>query len=120
MKFQFTAENVVSYVEDDVVVVSFADSMSDEPQRYLILSQALFDSGDDDGQISVEYGADGDSVNTDVLSARLNSEGFELKLDPAAAGVSEFQIDLVAPLTDEHRAHLAQVFHKSKGNFSIE
>ena len=119
MKFEFTAKSVVSYIEDDVCVVSFTDTSSDEPEKYLILSQALFDSGDDDEAISIEYGENGDSVTSEIVSARLESKSFVLEVDPAIVGVSEFRISMDSPASEELREHLKKIFSKSPAKFAL-
>ncbi|MGN6649120.1 hypothetical protein [Trinickia sp.] len=119
MRFEFTAESVVSYIEDDVCVVSFADTPSDEPEKYLILSQALFDSGSDDEAISIEYGGNGDSVTAEVVSAWSEPKLFVLEVDPAAVGVSEFHIHIASPVSAELRDHLKMVFSKSPAKLEL-
>lgn len=119
MEFEFTAKSVVSYIEDDVCVVSFADTPGDEPEKYLILSQTLFDSGDDDEAISIEYGEDGDSVTAEVASARLDSTSFVLEVDPAIVGVSAFRIGMASPASDELRQHLKKIFSKSPAKLAL-
>lgn len=118
MDFQFVAKSVVSYIEDDVCVVSFADSLSDEPENYLILSQALFDTGDDDDDISVEFGKDGSSANGGVKSAHLSSTLFEMQVDPGLFGVSWIRITFDGPIVDDLRSHLQKIFDKSPGIFT--
>ena len=119
MKFEFTATSVVSYIEDDVCVVSFADSASAEPMKYLVLSQALFDTGDDDDQIGIEYGRDGAEVTGGAKSARLDSTSFGMEADPHIVGVSAFRIALGCSLDHEVREHLKEVFRKSSAKLTF-
>jgi uncharacterized protein YuzE len=119
MKFEFTAKSIASYIEDDVCVVSFANSTDDEPTKYLILSQALFDTGDDDREISIEYGRNGNSVTTEVISASLDSQFFVVKIDPTIVDISEFHIETLTPLSDEQREHLEKIFSKSPTKLTL-
>ncbi|MBN3838263.1 hypothetical protein [Burkholderia sp. Ac-20349] len=115
----YSNNNLVSYIEDDVCVVSFADSPGDDPTHYLILSQALFDCGEDDEEISVEYGRNGGRVNTEVIAARLDAKSFTMKVDPVIVGVSAFNIGIASPVTDELREHLKNIFSQSPTKLAL-
>jgi hypothetical protein len=119
MVFEFAASKVVCYVEDDVCVVSFANSDAEEPEKYLILSQTLFDSGEDDDEIGVEYGKDGIDVTGGVKSALLNSTLFILEVDPDIVGVSEFRITLGDSSKNDLKKHLRKIFSKSSAHLTF-
>ncbi len=117
---EFVAKNVVCYVEDEVCVVSFADSMAADPEKYLILSQALFDSGDDNEDVSIEYGRNGKSSLGGVKRACLEAGRFVLDVIPEVVGVERFEIELATAAVGDLQNHLRKVFSKSDGVLSLK
>lgn len=119
MNIEFLAKNIVSYIEDDVCVVAFSNSKNPDSKKYLILSQSLFDTGEDDKMVSVDFG-DG-SGEMGCLNGVLNAvvigpQKITLKIKPNQSTNLKFSIALIQPLDSLVMRDMRRIFEKSEVN----
>jgi len=67
MKKSFILQKVSFYIENDVMVFSFADSLEDEPENYVILSRTQFPGDNEDfgAHIECSFGINGYNLISD-------------------------------------------------------
>lgn len=110
---EFLVKNITSYIEDEVCIVAFADSTNEQPEKYVILSQTLFDKDEQNDDIGVEFkndSADEGEMFAPVKRMQITEHCILIELLGEKEQILKIELQLEAPLPLATIEHLKMIF----------